>query len=196
MSDVSQGEGWWLASDGKWYPPWTQPAPGYDQVAQEAAETRVATTTAPTGTPGHAESGAPASGPGRHRRQPSRKVRRNRLVALVLLVVVVVVVVVTVAGSGGGGLGSYEVKVVGVSPNSVRTLSVSVQVTNQGSAPIKPMCAVSVTATVRGTHKTGTDTVKATTQIPPGKSTVLVAHITVSGTGATEITLADVKVTC
>jgi hypothetical protein len=21
MSDVSQGEGWWLASDGKWYPP-------------------------------------------------------------------------------------------------------------------------------------------------------------------------------
>lgn len=25
MSDVSQGEGWWVASDGKWYPP--QPAP-------------------------------------------------------------------------------------------------------------------------------------------------------------------------
>jgi Domain of unknown function (DUF4190) len=27
MSDVSQGSGWWLASDGKWYPPetWTGP---------------------------------------------------------------------------------------------------------------------------------------------------------------------------
>ena len=25
MSDVSQGEGWWLASDGKWYPPETHP---------------------------------------------------------------------------------------------------------------------------------------------------------------------------
>lgn len=25
MSDTSQGPGWWLASDGKWYPP--QPAP-------------------------------------------------------------------------------------------------------------------------------------------------------------------------
>ena len=27
MSDVSQGPGWWLASDGKWYPPetWTGP---------------------------------------------------------------------------------------------------------------------------------------------------------------------------
>lgn len=25
MSDVSQGEGWWLASDGKWYPPESRP---------------------------------------------------------------------------------------------------------------------------------------------------------------------------
>ncbi len=27
MSDRSQGEGWWLASDGKWYPPESRPAP-------------------------------------------------------------------------------------------------------------------------------------------------------------------------
>ena len=27
MSDTSQGEGWWLASDGKWYPPSSAPAP-------------------------------------------------------------------------------------------------------------------------------------------------------------------------
>ena len=27
MSDTSQGEGWWLASDGKWYPPTAAPAP-------------------------------------------------------------------------------------------------------------------------------------------------------------------------
>lgn len=26
MSDTSQGEGWWLASDGKWYPPESRPA--------------------------------------------------------------------------------------------------------------------------------------------------------------------------
>ncbi len=26
MSDVSQGPGWWLASDGKWYPPQSAPA--------------------------------------------------------------------------------------------------------------------------------------------------------------------------
>jgi len=27
MSDVSQGQGWWLASDGKWYPPELNPSP-------------------------------------------------------------------------------------------------------------------------------------------------------------------------
>jgi hypothetical protein len=29
MSDVSQGPGWWLASDGKWYPPQTFPGPAW-----------------------------------------------------------------------------------------------------------------------------------------------------------------------
>lgn len=27
MSDKSQGEGWWLASDGRWYPPESRPSP-------------------------------------------------------------------------------------------------------------------------------------------------------------------------
>ena len=27
MSDQSQGPGWWMASDGKWYPPESDPAP-------------------------------------------------------------------------------------------------------------------------------------------------------------------------
>ncbi len=39
MSDTSQGPGWWLASDGKWYPPelWTGPplsGPAYPQGTQ------------------------------------------------------------------------------------------------------------------------------------------------------------------
>ena len=29
MSDVSQGPGWWIASDGKWYPPQTPPAASF-----------------------------------------------------------------------------------------------------------------------------------------------------------------------
>ncbi|QGG95010.1 DUF4328 domain-containing protein [Actinomarinicola tropica] len=31
MSDVSQGPGWWLASDGRWYPPTAQPGVPMDQ---------------------------------------------------------------------------------------------------------------------------------------------------------------------
>jgi len=60
MSDTSQGPGWWLASDGKWYPPelWTGPplsGPGFAQ-------------SAPTGYPGQtgappATTGAPYRGP-------------------------------------------------------------------------------------------------------------------------------------
>lgn len=42
MSDTSQGPGWWLASDGKWYPPelWTGPplsSPAFPQGAPSAS---------------------------------------------------------------------------------------------------------------------------------------------------------------
>jgi hypothetical protein len=66
MSETSQGHGWWLASDGKWYPPeaWTGPPPqsgqapytgtgypaGYQSVEQ------------PTGYPGYPSQGDPSSG--------------------------------------------------------------------------------------------------------------------------------------
>ena len=41
MSDTSQGEGWWLASDGKWYPPESRPPPpGSAPVPMEAAVRR------------------------------------------------------------------------------------------------------------------------------------------------------------
>jgi hypothetical protein len=38
VSDTSQGEGWWLASDGKWYPPevWTGPPRQTDATYQTA----------------------------------------------------------------------------------------------------------------------------------------------------------------
>jgi hypothetical protein len=38
MSDTSQGPGWWLASDGKWYPPelWTGPPPSGPSYPQRA----------------------------------------------------------------------------------------------------------------------------------------------------------------
>ncbi len=40
MSDRPQGEGWWLASDGKWYPPESRPAPPAPPAAPWAAVPR------------------------------------------------------------------------------------------------------------------------------------------------------------
>ena len=46
MSDVSQGPGWWLASDGKWYPPEAQPGPAPTPTAGAAETTAAAGATA------------------------------------------------------------------------------------------------------------------------------------------------------
>ncbi len=42
MSDVSQGPGWWLASDGKWYPPSEVPGPAEPVEAEAEAEVEAA----------------------------------------------------------------------------------------------------------------------------------------------------------
>jgi hypothetical protein len=56
MSDTSQGPGWWLASDGKWYPPelWTGPplsVPAFPQSATGAYPGQPGVTPAATGVP-------------------------------------------------------------------------------------------------------------------------------------------------
>jgi hypothetical protein len=57
MSDTSQGPGWWLASDGKWYPPeaWTGPPRQSDAPA-------AATPSYPSGPPAGYPSGVPYPG--------------------------------------------------------------------------------------------------------------------------------------
>lgn len=50
MSDVSQGEGWWLASDRKWYPPTSLPAPPPPPVGTPSSPNRTAEQT--TASPG------------------------------------------------------------------------------------------------------------------------------------------------
>jgi hypothetical protein len=54
MSETSQGHGWWLASDGKWYPPeaWTGPPPQTGQGAYTGA-----------GYPAGYQSTSPSQGP-------------------------------------------------------------------------------------------------------------------------------------
>ena len=56
MSDTSQGPGWWLASDGKWYPPelWTGPplsGPGFAQGAPSAYPAQAGAPPASAGAP-------------------------------------------------------------------------------------------------------------------------------------------------
>ncbi len=78
MSDTSQGQGWWLASDGKWYPPelWTGPPearPGGAAAHGASAPADQPGPTAASG-PGSSEPGMPGgygapvgySGPGGH----------------------------------------------------------------------------------------------------------------------------------
>jgi hypothetical protein len=78
MSDTSQGPGWWLASDGKWYPPelWTGPPGTGPAAAQPSTPANQWPSTSygaaqpssvyPTATPGQAPypGGAPAPYPG------------------------------------------------------------------------------------------------------------------------------------
>lgn len=65
MSDVSQGPGWWLASDGRWYPPETHPQYRAEHVQTPA--TIGGSASGGSETPGiHVveQSGAHAAGPG------------------------------------------------------------------------------------------------------------------------------------
>lgn len=106
MSDTSQGHGWWLASDGRWYPPElhpdrrppapSSPPPG---VAPEAA----------TGGPGEPPAATPAGvaagvGPGAPPRAsaPSLRWMTFLAAALVALAAVAVGVALTASTSSGG----------------------------------------------------------------------------------------------
>jgi hypothetical protein len=51
MSDTSQGEGWWQASDGKWYPPESSPATDATAAAGADAPTEAVPTPDPEGDP-------------------------------------------------------------------------------------------------------------------------------------------------
>jgi uncharacterized RDD family membrane protein YckC len=59
MSDQSQGEGWWLASDGKWYPPQPEAA----ETPPEAAETPAPPAAEATAPPAGATISMPAPVP-------------------------------------------------------------------------------------------------------------------------------------
>lgn len=60
MSDTSQGPGWWLASDGKWYPPQAPPPPPTpSQVPAPSAVPTPSSSSTPTTPPGFSPPGPP-----------------------------------------------------------------------------------------------------------------------------------------
>ena len=96
MSEFSQGEGWWQASDGKWYPPEAAP-PGF------AAPTSEVPTTQPFGPPpGGPPIGAPAPMPMAAPTPTSSKsgLGTGPIVAIVVAVVLVIGAIVFFATSG------------------------------------------------------------------------------------------------
>ena len=122
MSDVSGGDGWWMASDGKWYPPETHPD---RQAASVQAQPPIASQptpeqpVAPQSTqqlPGPVDAPAQSLEPPGQASQPlmmppeasegaPKKRKRGRWIIAAAIVVVVVVVAVVVAGSKGSGNG-------------------------------------------------------------------------------------------
>jgi Domain of unknown function (DUF4190) len=64
MSETSQGHGWWLASDGKWYPPeaWTGPPPQTGQAPYTATEYPAGYQSATPYSAGYPSAGYPPAG--------------------------------------------------------------------------------------------------------------------------------------
>ena len=102
MSDTSQGPGWWLASDGKWYPP--QSAPAY-AAAGAPAPTTASPTDAPPQQPPYQQPQyqQPTAPPPQYQQQtPVVQPAKNNKGCLIALLIVVVLIVLAVVGSIAG----------------------------------------------------------------------------------------------
>ena len=89
MSDTSQGPGWWLASDGKWYPPelWTGPplsGPAFPQGPQSTYPGQGAAAPGSTGAPYGGQ--IPPQGSVPYSPYSSQPVKRNNGLAIASLV--------------------------------------------------------------------------------------------------------------
>ena len=71
MSDTSQGEGWWQASDGKWYPPQRSPSPPPAASAPPPSSQPPPPQPQPQPPPPGAASGGTDAGAGKRPKPPS-----------------------------------------------------------------------------------------------------------------------------
>jgi hypothetical protein len=141
MSDVSGGTGWWLASDGKWYPP----EAGGGAPPQSAPERRV---------PAH-----------RSRRPPTdRRWPRRVLLGSLAIIVVAAVVIIAVVATGG-----KKHKSAGTSlshtPTTAATVGSPVPSVEATQPPATPPATAS--AGPGTTSPTATPTEESTAAAPP-----------------------------
>jgi len=101
VSDVSQGPGWWQASDGKWYPPSAQPGPPAPPPSVAAQGPQTSPLGGPQPGPGWMQQPPQQTGqlPGAPQQPPKRN-RRGLWVAIVVgAVIIIVVIIVATTGS-------------------------------------------------------------------------------------------------
>ncbi len=135
VSDTSEGPGWWIASDGKWYPPHLHPSfdsPGErssEQPGDSSLHQQSGSDVGPPPGPTDGFSAPPTTPPDA---APTPKHGRRPLAAVVSLVVVVLVIVgaVTIFGSSE----SAGAKVVNAVTTSLNDGSAHVTVALTGSA--------------------------------------------------------------
>jgi hypothetical protein len=167
MSDQSPGPGWWLASDGRWYPPPpTEPAPATEAPPQQAVSVPLANAVEPAGGP------------------PGPKWWRRKLWRLPVWAwaAIVVVVIAGAAGSSGGDKTTD-------SATEAIAASTTLPPAEPGASTTAPVTskATATTSTVAATSSsssTTTSTSTTTTTKPP------IAPVSYQGRGAAVL---DVK---
>jgi hypothetical protein len=140
MSDVSRGPGWWLASDGKWYPPHLHP----DYRPTPPAPAEAAATGTPASSPGPVAAVPPrrAAPPSRSARARRRRRRRWSLAVGGIVVAAVVAVIVAATVIGGSKTPSTPTGVAGSTGPSATVPRTTT------SAPPTISTTVSATSTV------------------------------------------------
>jgi hypothetical protein len=130
MSDMSQGPGWWIASDGKWYPPHLHPSVLAPETPPSAAGDPV-DTALPGGfgsdPVGHGDPFAPAD-------VGSPPPRRSRTPVAVVASIIVVILLVVGAVVVFGGTESASAKVVDAVNTTLSDGSAHVTMTLSGQA--------------------------------------------------------------
>ena len=136
MSDTSQGPGWWLASDEKWYSPESKPQP-------EAPPPALRQATPPRYPPSASRTTALRKKINRF----EKKINRKRVGILVIGIILLIIINALAAGGGGSGGsgGSVTPEVQSVRAFDSNEVRISINWVNSGSSPASASCVITTT---------------------------------------------------